>query len=57
MTTLTLTALDQGINVKLLLIATGLDQITFMKYVHDDLFSVAQRTAIKEVIREWRVNS
>lgn len=50
-------AINDGLNIKLLLIATGLSESDFKKYLEDDLFSVAQRTAIKETIRDWRVNS
>lgn len=54
MTELVLTAIENGINLKLLLIATGLQEQEFRKYLQDDLFSSEQRKNLKEVITEWK---
>jgi len=48
-------AVLDGINLKHLLIASGLDQHTFFQYHRDMLFSSEQTDQIKRVIREWRV--
>lgn len=47
-----LTALENGLNIKLLLIATGLDHDTFKQYLDNDLFTAQMRADIKETIRD-----
>lgn len=54
MSDLILTALDQDCNIKLLLIAIGLHEQEFRKYLQDELFSSEQRKNLKEVITEWK---
>jgi len=48
------TAIDEGINLKRLLLASGLSQGDFEQYHRDMLFGSDQSVAIEREIREWR---
>lgn len=45
--------LHNGLNLKLLLEATGLDRNTFAQYLTDNLFNAEQEKALKVVMKEW----
>lgn len=46
-------ALDQGMNIKLVLMATGLDLKTFWLYLEDELFSSEQLVELRRVLNEF----
>jgi hypothetical protein len=46
-------ALDNGMNLKRLLLATGLDERTFLQYHYDQMFTHQEQAAIKKEIKEW----
>ena len=47
-------SLDQGINPKLLYVATGLDAISFGHYFTDMLFTNSMQVELIQVIKEWQ---
>lgn len=47
-------ALDNGINLKRLLLATGLDERTFLQYHFEQMFTYQEQSAIKDEIKAWR---
>lgn len=47
-------ALEDGINIKRLLLVSGLTLTEFYALLDDDLFSEYQREAILKEIKEWR---
>lgn len=47
-------ALDQGMNMKLVLLATGLDLGTFWRTFEEQLFNSAQIVELELVLREWK---
>lgn len=49
-------AIEDDINIKRLLIATGLDERTFWIYYHDRLFNVHQLESIKQELNEWELS-
>lgn len=46
-------ALDNGMNIKLVLMATGLDLGSFWRYFEDELFSADMRIELELVLKEW----
>lgn len=46
-------ALKQGMNIKLALMATGLDEKTFWLYFEDELFSSEQLKELRKVLNEF----
>ena len=53
MTDAILTAIEQGMNIKRLLIATGLDKATFELYMDSNKFTSDEKRAIKDEIKNW----
>ena len=47
-------SLELGMNIKLLLLATGIDEETFMQKVEYDKFTRDERTKIYKAIKAWR---
>lgn len=47
-------AIREGINMKLLRLATGLDSFEFNKGMRDDTFTIEQKNKILTVIKKWR---
>ena len=47
-------AIDNGINPKLLYVATGLDAISFGQYFTDMLFTNSMQVELIQVIKEWQ---
>lgn len=47
-------AIEQGINEKLLLLATGLDSKTFWRTLEEQDFTNAQRAELELVLKEWK---
>lgn len=46
--------LQLGMNVKLLLLATGIDEETFMMKVEFDKFTDVEQAKIIKTIKDWR---
>lgn len=46
-------AIDRGINLEKLLIATGVNTSTFFNLLDDMLFSNRQQSELIQVIKEW----
>lgn len=46
-------ALDNGMNIKLVLMATGLDLGSFWRTFEEQMFTNAQRAELELVLREW----
>lgn len=46
-------ALDQGMNIKLALMATGLDAKTFWLYLDDQLFTFDMIVELEIMLNEW----
>jgi hypothetical protein len=47
-------SLELGMNIKILLMATGIDEETFMHYVEFNKFDAHQQKILMRIIKEWR---
>jgi len=47
-------SLELGLNIKLLLLATGIDEETFMQKVEYDKFTRDESIKIHKLIKSWR---
>lgn len=47
-------AIEQGMNIKLALLATGLDEKTFWQYYDEQMFNSEQVRALMVTVNEWR---
>lgn len=49
-----LDAIENGINMELLLRSCGLNEADFKKYLNDELFTFSQVEELRITIKEWR---